>query len=60
MKLGMYRVNDPFLGECAKVKWYAGDGAPYLQRELYDLLRFEPKFDMLPDLNPPEADIRGN
>ena len=48
MKLGLYRVRDPLLGEAALVDKSAGDAAPYLSRYLYELLEFEPEFDRLP------------
>jgi len=54
MKVGVCRVKDPFLGDCAKVKWFAGDGAPYLQRDIYEQLRFEPRFEDLPEEDPVE------
>ncbi len=50
MKLGLYRLTDPFLGEAARVHKSAGDAAPYLSRFVYELLGFEPKFDALPTL----------
>lgn len=49
MKVGVCRVKDPFLGDCAKVRWFAGDGAPYLQRDIYEQLRLEPRFEDLPE-----------
>ena len=52
MKVGVCRVKDPFLGDCAKVRWFAGDGAPYLQRDIYEQLRFEPRFEDLPEEDP--------
>lgn len=48
MKRGLYRTFDPFLGECAKVHESAGDAAPFLIREIYEFIRFEPDFDDLP------------
>lgn len=58
MKVGVCRVKDPFLGDCAKVRWLAGDGAPYLQRDIYEQLRFEPRFEDLPEEEPAEkADV---
>jgi hypothetical protein len=48
VKQGMYRTRDPFLGECARVHWWVGDGAPYLQREVYQTVKFNPVFDELP------------
>jgi hypothetical protein len=50
MKLGLYRLNDPILGEAALVHKSAGDAAPYLSRYLYEHLKFEPAFDCLPML----------
>lgn len=48
MKRGMYWVSNDVLGECVRVGWAAGDGAPYLTREIYEILGFEPPFDTLP------------
>lgn len=48
MKRGLYRTFDPFLGECAKVHKSAGDAAPFLIREIYEFVHFEPDFDDLP------------
>jgi hypothetical protein len=50
MKRGLYRLNDPLLGEAARVDKSAGDAAPYLSRYLYELLGFEPTFECLPVL----------
>lgn len=50
MKRGLYRLNDPLLGEAACVDRSAGDAAPYLSRYLYELLNFEPNFECLPVL----------
>jgi len=38
----------PHFGECARVHSEAGDAAPFLNREIYELLNFEPRFDSLP------------
>ena len=50
MKRGLYRLSDPILGEAARVHKSAGDAAPYLSRNLYELLEFEPAFDSLPTM----------
>lgn len=49
MRKGLFRTNLPGLGECARVDMSAGDAAPYLDREMYVLLGFEPGFDQLPE-----------
>jgi len=49
VKRGLYRLNDPILGEAACVHKSAGDAAPYLSRYLYELLDFRPRFDALPN-----------
>jgi hypothetical protein len=49
MRKGLFRTTLPGLGECARVDMSAGDAAPYLEREMYVLLGFEPKFDLLPE-----------
>ena len=51
MKMGIYKVALPERGECARVRWLAGDGAPYLERRIYEAVRFEPPFDELPGDN---------
>ncbi|MCB2075100.1 MAG: hypothetical protein KDE49_15515 [Novosphingobium sp.] len=48
MNKGLYRTSMPHFGECARVTDEAGDAAPFLSREMYELLNFEPKFDALP------------
>ena len=48
IKMGLYRTNEPDLGERARIRWAAGDGAPYLPREIYEALHFKPLFDTLP------------
>lgn|GEM_PF-3460511 len=45
---GLYRTVDPVLGECARTDRRSGDGYPFLTRSLYDMLGFEPAFDLLP------------
>jgi hypothetical protein len=47
-KLGLYRIHVDGIGECAVVHRDAGDGAPFLQRDLYEALHFSPPFDALP------------
>lgn len=49
MRKGLFRTKLPILGECARVAMSAGDAAPYLEREMYVLLGFEPGFDQLPE-----------
>jgi hypothetical protein len=49
VRKGLFRTNLPGLGECARVDMSAGDAAPYLEREMYDLLGFEPRFELLPE-----------
>lgn len=48
MKRGLYRTHDADLGECARVHWWAGDAAPYLERALYEGADFLPRFEALP------------
>jgi hypothetical protein len=47
-KRGIYRLELPALGECARVDRAAGDAYPYLEREMYETLGFWPKFEDLP------------
>ncbi|EIZ80317.1 hypothetical protein WSK_1110 [Novosphingobium sp. Rr 2-17] len=49
---GLYRTVLPGLGECARVDMSAGDAAPYLERDMYVLLGFQPGFDDLPERSP--------
>jgi hypothetical protein len=48
VRKGLFRTNLPGIGECARVDMRAGDAAPYLEREMYVMLGFEPAFEMLP------------
>lgn len=48
VRKGLFRTSLPGLGECARVDMSAGDAAPFLEREMYVLLGFEPSFDQLP------------
>lgn len=48
MKTGLYRITDPFLGECIRLRWEAGDAGPFLARDIYEALDYEPGFDQLP------------
>ena len=47
-KLGLYRFDMPGLGEAARTHALAGDASPYLDREMYEALSFQPPFDSLP------------
>lgn len=49
MRKGLFRTRLPVLGECARVDMSAGDAAPYLERDMYTLLGFEPGFEQLPE-----------
>lgn len=48
MRKGLYRLQLKDLGECARVHPSAGDAAPYLDRETYELMNFEPPYHSLP------------
>ena len=48
MKRGLFRLELPGLGECARAHLLAGDAAPYLERGAYEALGFLPPFDALP------------
>ena len=48
VRRGLYRFDDPILGEAARVHKSAGDAGPFLSRYLYELLEFEPEFEDLP------------
>ncbi|MFT4054465.1 MAG: hypothetical protein QM681_08150 [Novosphingobium sp.] len=49
VRKGIFRTRLPGLGECARVDMSAGDAAPFLERDMYVLLGFEPSFDNLPE-----------
>jgi len=46
---GLFRTTLPGLGECARVDMSAGDAAPYLERDMYVMLGFQPSFEQLPE-----------
>jgi len=48
VRKGLFRIDLPGIGECARVDMRAGDAAPYIDREMYVLLGFEPAYDTLP------------
>lgn len=48
VRKGLFRTELPGIGECARVDMRAGDAAPYLEREMYVILGFEPAFENLP------------
>jgi hypothetical protein len=48
VRKGLFRTVVPGIGECARVDMRAGDAAPYLDREMYAMLGFQPAYDALP------------
>lgn len=48
VRKGLFRTDLPGIGECARVDMRAGDAAPYLEREMYVMLGFQPAFETLP------------
>jgi hypothetical protein len=48
---GLYRCSIPEVGECARTHAAAGDASPFLDRETYEALSFEPEFAALPTRN---------
>jgi hypothetical protein len=48
VRKGLFRTILPGIGECARVDMRAGDAAPYLEREMYVMLGFQPAFETLP------------
>jgi len=48
VRVGIYRTVLEGIGECARVDMRVGDAAPYLERAMYELLGFEPRFESLP------------
>lgn len=54
VRKGLFRTEVPGIGECARVDMRAGDAAPYLDREMYGILGFEPAFENLPRKERPE------
>ena len=47
-KKGLFRTNEPGVGECAYTHRSAGEGFPFLPRDIYEALQFQPSFDALP------------
>lgn len=45
---GLYRCSIPGVGECARTHAAAGDASPFLDRDTYEALSFEPDFAALP------------
>lgn len=58
VRKGLFRTQVPGLGECARVDMRAGDAAPYLDRDMYVMLGFEPGFDTLPLKEQPQPASR--
>jgi len=52
---GFFRAEVAGIGECARVSAAAGDAGPYLEREMYELLQFNPPFERLPSREEFEA-----
>lgn len=52
-RIGLYRTVLPGIGACARVDMRAGDAAPYLERDMYVQLGFEPPFEELPEKDEP-------
>ncbi|MGF7152948.1 hypothetical protein [Novosphingobium gossypii] len=46
---GIFRTTLPGMGECARVAMSAGDAAPFLERDMYEMLGFHPRFEDLPE-----------
>jgi hypothetical protein len=45
---GLYRTVDVLVGDCAFTHWGMGDAHPFVPKEIYDAIGFEPRFDSLP------------
>lgn len=58
VRKGLFRTTLPGIGECARVDMRAGDAAPYLEREMYAILGFQPEFETLPRKNVPTISAR--
>jgi len=58
VRRGLYRFEDPDGAACCCVHWTAGDGAPFLSRQIYEMLGFEPRFDNLPEFEDYARDNR--
>lgn len=54
-KVGLYRIVAPDGRECAIVHHDAGDGAPFLPRDVYEAMRFQPRYDTLPWIDMADA-----
>ena len=48
MRDGLYRLVLKGVGECVRTRCHLGDAYPYLDRETYEALGFEPAFEELP------------
>lgn len=48
MKKGLYRIELPGQGEYVRTHLSAGDAAPFLERDAYEALSFQPPYDALP------------
>ena len=46
--LGLFRTVKADGSEWARVRWAAGDAAPYLSRQMYQALHFAPPYETLP------------
>ena len=49
--LGVYRVPRGNQSDLARIRWEAGDAAPFVSREIYEALHLQPHFDSLPTLD---------
>lgn len=58
VRKGLFRTELPGIGECARVDMRAGDAAPYLEREMYAMLGFEPAFELLPRKSVPTGPLQ--
>lgn len=47
LRKGIYRIELPGLGECARVHPNAGDAGPFLERPAYETLGFQPPYEQL-------------
>lgn len=48
IRRGLYRCSIPTVGECARTHAAAGDASPFLDRDTYEALCFEPAYTALP------------
>ena len=57
---GLFRLDLPGFGPCARTHNSAGDASPFLEQATYEALAFQPPFDELPSREEYRASPRAN